>query len=32
LTFNGDKNELYVDVYEKMDRVIIKLDWIINLG
>lgn len=26
LTFNGDKNELYVDVYEKMDKVIIKLD------
>ena len=26
LTFNGDKNELYIDVYEKIDKVIFKLD------
>lgn len=26
LTFNGDKNELYVDVYEKIDKAIFKLD------
>lgn len=26
LTFNGDKNELYIDVYEKTDEVILKLD------
>ena len=26
LTLNGDKNELYIDVYEKTDKVILKLD------
>lgn len=26
LTFNGNKNELYIDVYEKTDKVILKLD------